>query len=74
MTVTSTRPAFSVFGATALIFVSDLAVKLSALTLPNFTALAPLKSAPLIVTLVPPAIEPEKFSSEVTFGAGRTSA
>jgi hypothetical protein len=52
VTVTSTVPVPG--GETAVIEVADPTVKLVALAEPNFTAVAPLKRLPVIVTEVPP--------------------
>ena len=45
-------------GDVAVICVALLTVKLVALALPNFTAVAPVKFVPVIVTIVPPAADP----------------
>ena len=37
---------------------------------PNFTAVAPVKLVPVIVTVVPPAVGPEVGLTAVTVGAG----
>lgn len=39
-------------------------------TVPKRTLVAPVKLAPLIVTEVPPAVEPEVGDRDVTVGAG----
>jgi hypothetical protein len=41
-------------GETAVIEVADSILKLVALAEPNFTAVAPVKAVPVIVTEVPP--------------------
>ncbi len=56
-------------GATAVIWLAELTVKLEALTAPNLTAVTPEKLAPVITTVVPPAVLPEVTLSEVTAGA-----
>ena len=53
-----------------MIEVAELTVKLVALLAPNFTAVAPVKSVPVIVTDVPPSADPEVGEIEVTVGAG----
>src|SRR5262249_33659976 len=64
-TVTSTVPVPA--GETAVIEVSEFTVKLAALVEPNLTAVAPVKSLPVIVTDVPPDSDPELGSTRVTF-------
>ena len=56
-TVTSTTPAAPA-GLVAVIWVSELTVKLLAATVPKSTAVAPVKPVPVIVTVVPPAAGP----------------
>jgi hypothetical protein len=56
-------------GATAVIEVELIALKLVAAVEPNFTALASVSSVPVIVTVVPPAVAPLAGSSFVTVGA-----
>jgi hypothetical protein len=58
VTVISTAPAEPA-GETAVICVAELTVKLVVLVEPNFTAVAPVKFVPVIVTVVPPTIEPD---------------
>src|SRR5260221_5910937 len=70
----STVPGTVLDGAVAVILVSDSAVKVEAGAEPNLTALAALRFVPVIVTVVPPAIEPEVGVIEVISGAGWTSA
>jgi len=55
--LTSTVPA-ACAGLTAVMVVSLTTVKLVAGVAPNFTAVAPVKPVPLIVTEVPPAAGP----------------
>ena len=64
VTVTHTVP--DPAGETALIEVSDFTSKLVALVVPNFTAVAPVKRSPLIVTALPPACGPLAGSIFVT--------
>jgi hypothetical protein len=52
----------------AVILVAELTVKLEALLLPNLTAVAPVKSVPVIVTLVPPFVDPVFGEIPVTVG------
>jgi hypothetical protein len=68
VTVTSTAPAEPA-GEVAVIWVAELTVKVVALVLPSFTAVAPEKFVPVIVTVVPPAVGPLVGESEVTVGA-----
>jgi hypothetical protein len=53
----------------AVIEVAELTVKLVALVDPNFTAVAPVKLVPVIVTDVPPDDGPEVDEIDVTAGA-----
>jgi hypothetical protein len=69
VTVTSWAPAPSA-GATAVIRVDDDELKLMAGTVPKSTLVAPLKLVPLMVTEVPPAVEPEFGDRDVTVGPG----
>ena len=56
-------------GMTAVIEVAELTVKLVAAVLPNFTAVAPVKLVPVMVTLVPPVAGPEVGARPLTVGA-----
>jgi hypothetical protein len=56
-------------GAVAVICVAVLTVKLSALVIPNCTAVAPAKFVPVIVTDVPPEDPPVLGRTLVTVGA-----
>ena len=67
--VTSTVPAPA--GAVAVIRVALLTVKLVAAVTPKFTAVAPVKFVPLMVTLVPPLVGPAVGLMAVTVGAPR---
>ena len=58
VTVTSTVPAAPA-GAVAVMEVALLTVKVEAAVVPNFTAVAPVKLVPVIVTEVPPVVGPE---------------
>jgi uncharacterized membrane protein len=64
-TFTSTVPAENA-GEVAVICVALLTVKLVAPTPPNLTAVAPVKSVPVMMTLVEPAVVPEVGVSDVT--------
>ena len=64
-----TAPAF-LGGETAVIEVSELMVKLLAGVDPNNTAVTPVKFAPLMVTGVPPQLEPELGFNPVIIGIG----
>ena len=55
-------------GEVAVIWVSELTVKLAELALPNLTAVAPVKLLPVIVTVVPPKVEPVDRLILVTVG------
>ena len=66
-TVTSTTPVPA--GLVAVICVAELTVKLLAATVPEFTAVAPVRSVPVIVTVVPPAAGPGVGLMPVTLGA-----
>jgi len=68
VTVTSTLPA-AWAGLVAVIWVSELTVKLVALVVPNLTAVAPVKPQPVIVTTVPPDCGPLLGETPVTLGA-----
>ena len=66
VTVTSTVPVPA--GDVAVIDVAELTVKLVALTAPNFTAVAPVRVVPVMVTNVPPAVGPDVGETDVTVG------
>jgi hypothetical protein len=57
-------------GDTAVICVEELTVNAVAVVPPNETAVAPLKPAPVIVTVVPPVAGPVVGEIELTVGAG----
>jgi hypothetical protein len=65
--VTSTVPVPA--GERAVIEVAETTVMPVALLLPNFTAVAPVKPVPPIVTSVPPAVGPALGAIDVTVGA-----
>ena len=65
--MTSTVPVPA--GEVAVIDVAELTVKLVALVAPNFTAVAPVKLVPAMVTDVPPAVGPDVGEIDVTVGA-----
>lgn len=67
-TVISTIPALPA-GEVAVIDVALLTVKLVALLAPNFTAVAPVKLVPVIVTDVPPVVGPAGGLTPVTVGS-----
>ncbi len=69
VTVTSTVPADSA-GANAVIWPAPLTVNDVADAVPNVTAVAFVKLAPLIVTLVPPAVGPADGLTLDTVGGG----
>src|SRR5579863_756567 len=68
VTVTSTVPADSA-GDVAVICVPELTVKVVAAVPPKFTALAPDRLVPVMMTVVPPAVGPLVGLSEDTVGA-----
>jgi hypothetical protein len=57
VTVTSIVPAVPA-GAVAVIWVALFTVKVAALVAPNWTAVAPVKFVPVIVTTVPTEVVP----------------
>ena len=71
VTVTSYVPA-ALTGAVAVIEVGLVTVKLAA-DAPNRTAVAPVKSVPVTVTRVPPAVGPLAGLTPVTVGGGPAS-
>jgi hypothetical protein len=68
VTVTFTVPLPA--GATAVIALAELTVKLLAALAPNFTALAPVKLVPVMLTVVPPVSGPVLGLKLATVGAG----
>jgi hypothetical protein len=70
VTCTSTAPA-ACAGVTALIEVALVTVNRAAVP-PNETAVAPVNCLPVMVTLVPPAVDPLSGDTAVTVGAGTT--
>jgi len=66
-TVTSTMPVPA--GLVAVICIAELTVKEVAATVPNFTAVAPVRFEPVIVTTVPPTAGPHKGLIPATLGA-----
>ena len=67
VTVTSTVPSVPA-GAVAVMEVGPFTVKFAAAVVLNFTALAPVKPVPVMVTDVPPVLGPEVGLTEVTAG------
>ena len=67
VTVTSTTPVPA--GLSAVIDVSLTTVTFVAAVVPKSTAVAPVKPVPVIVTKVPPAVEPLVGLRPVTVGA-----
>ena len=53
-----------------MIEVAELTVKAVAAVVPKLTAVAPVKSVPVMVTEVPPAVGPTVGLTPVTVGAG----
>jgi hypothetical protein len=70
VTVTSTVPAPE--GDVAMIELALVTVNAVAATLPNVTAVAPVKLLPEMVILVPPAAGPLVGEIEVTLGVATT--
>jgi hypothetical protein len=68
VTVTSSAPAASA-GEVAVIDVSEFTTNVAEVE-PKSTAVAPVKPVPVIVTDVPPAVDPERGLIPVTVGAG----
>jgi hypothetical protein len=56
-------------GEKAVICVDELMTKLGEATWPKFTAEAPVKLVPVMMTWVPPAVVPEVVPRLVTVGA-----
>jgi hypothetical protein len=67
-TVTSTVEPAVPDGETAVIWVSLTTLKLAAAVGPKFTAVAPVKLVPVIVTVVPPVASPDVGEIDVTMG------
>jgi hypothetical protein len=67
VTVTSTEPALAA-GDVAVIEVAEFTVNVVAAVGPNITAVAPVKSVPETVTLVPPPRGPVVGARAVTVG------
>ena len=72
VTLTGTEPEPA--GDVAVIWPSESTVKEAAGFDPNFTAVAPSRSAPVTVTDVPPPADPEVVPSAAIVGTGWTSA
>ncbi len=69
VTVTSTVAADSA-GEVTVIEVVELTTTPVPATVPNFTPVTPVKPVPVIVTVVPPAVDPVLGLTPVTVGAG----
>ena len=70
VTVTVAAPATPA-GATAVMEVAELTTTPDAAFTPNFTAVAPVKLVPVMITDVPPAAGPLVGLNNVTVGAAR---
>ena len=70
VTVTSTGPAVCAAGEVAVIDVEPFTVTLVADFPPKLTVAVAVKFVPLIVTVVPPAVDPVAGVTPVTVGAG----
>ena len=66
VTLTSTVPVPA--GDVAVICVAELTVKLVAAVAPKVTAVAPVNPVPVIVTDVPPVVDPDVGAIEVKVG------
>ena len=73
VTLTSTAPGM-LGGATAVIWVAESTLKLVASVAPKETAVAPVRSSPVIVTAVPPAAGPFLGESFLMLGVGAAPA
>ncbi len=69
VTVTFTVDALSA-GEVMVMDVEEFTTRPVPATVPNFTAVAPVKPVPVTVTVVPPAVEPEVGLTPVTVGTG----
>jgi hypothetical protein len=68
VTVTSTAPGVTVAGELAVIDVGEFTVTPVAEAVPNFTVEPVMNPVPVIVTDVPPAVEPDVGVIDVTVG------
>jgi hypothetical protein len=68
VTVTSTVPA-TCAGLLAVTLVSELTTTPVAAVAPKWTAVAPVNPHPVMVTVVPPNVEPNVGETDVTVGA-----
>jgi hypothetical protein len=59
-------------GVVAVMEVVLTTLKLAAVVAPNLTFVVPVRWDPVMVTVVPPVVEPEAGVSEVTLGGGAT--
>jgi hypothetical protein len=69
VTVMSTIP-FVAGGDLAVIDVAEFTVKVGAFVDPNFTAVAPLKLVPVMLTAVPPVARPLRGDTLLIIGGG----
>jgi len=69
VTLTVTVPA-ACGSVTALMVVELVTVKLAAVVVPNWTAVASVKLVPVTVTVVPPVVGPVAGANEVMVGTG----
>ena len=69
VTFTATVSGVSPGGATTVIDVSESTLKSNHCRSPKLTEVAPVKSVPVIVTVVPPVIGPDAGERSVTVGA-----
>lgn len=68
VTVMFTTPDVLAAGTTAVMEVAEPTVKLAAGVLPKETPVAPVKPVPVIVTDVPPTVEPDSGEMWLTVG------
>jgi hypothetical protein len=71
VTVTSTVPAVWAGDVTVMVVPPPPTVNVETTVLPKFTAVAPVKLLPVMVTLVPPAIGPLLGEIPVTAGTAK---
>lgn len=68
VTVTPTAPVAATAGAVTRIDVAEVTLKPVAGVVPNFTAVAPVRFVPVMVTTVPPRVDPVAGDSAVIVG------
>lgn len=68
--MTPTAPVTVTAGAVAVIDVAEMTLNPVAGVVPNFTAVAPVRFVPVMVTTVPPRMDPVAGDSAVMVGGG----